>query len=139
MPREVDTDEEEFVLKVESESGEIVGGCIAEAYEYHWSRMFLNILWVDERYRHHGIGSMIIRELERIAKENACRVVRREIVEKLSASARLPRAGFRRTYSSFCHKKEDLFRSSFSRRRRDLNPRAGHPTYTLSRGASSAS
>ena len=24
------------------------------------------------------------------------------------------------------------------RRRRDLNPRAGHPTYTLSRGASSA-
>ncbi len=25
------------------------------------------------------------------------------------------------------------------RRRRDLNPRAGHPTYTLSRGASSAS
>ena len=43
-----------------------------------------------------------------------------EIVEKLSASARLPRAGFRRTYSSFCHKKEDLFRSSFSRRRRDL-------------------
>ncbi len=29
--------------------------------------------------------------------------------------------------------------SSFSRRRRDLNPRAGHPTYTLSRGASSAS
>ena len=45
VPREVDTDEEEFVLKVESESGEIVGGCIAEAYEYHWSRMFLNILW----------------------------------------------------------------------------------------------
>ena len=25
------------------------------------------------------------------------------------------------------------------RRKRDLNPRAGHPTYTLSRGASSAS
>ena len=24
------------------------------------------------------------------------------------------------------------------RRKRDLNPRAGHPTYTLSRGASSA-
>ena len=27
----------------------------------------------------------------------------------------------------------------FWRKRRDLNPRAGHPTYTLSRGASSAS
>ena len=28
---------------------------------------------------------------------------------------------------------------NFKRRRRDLNPRAGHPTYTLSRGTSSAS
>ncbi|MBQ1376444.1 MAG: GNAT family N-acetyltransferase [Lachnospiraceae bacterium] len=75
VPREVDADEEVFVLKVEDEKGEIIGGCIAEAYEYHWSRMFLNILWVDERFRHHGIGSMIIREVERIAREKGCRVV----------------------------------------------------------------
>ena len=75
VPREVDADEEEFVLKVEDEKGDIIGGCIAEAYEYHWSRMFLNILWVDERFRHHGIGSMIIREVERIAREKGCRVV----------------------------------------------------------------
>lgn len=71
----MDADEEEFVLKVENEAGEIVGGCIAEAYEYRWSRMFLDTLWVDERYRHHGIGSMIIREVERIAREKGCRVV----------------------------------------------------------------
>ena len=75
VPREVDADEEEFVLKVENEAGEIVGGCIAEAYEYRWSRMFLDTLWVDERYRHHGIGSMILREVERIAREKGCRVV----------------------------------------------------------------
>ena len=75
VPREVDADPEEFVLKVENEAGEVVGGCIAEAYEYHWSRMFLDTLWVDERYRHHGIGSMIIREVERIAREKGCRVV----------------------------------------------------------------
>ena len=75
VPHEVDADEEEFVLKVENEAGEIVGGCIAEAYEYRWSRMFLDTLWVDERYRHHGIGSMIIREVERIAREKGCRVV----------------------------------------------------------------
>ena len=75
VPREVDADEEEFVLKVENENGEIIGGCIAEAYEYHWSRMLLDTLWVDERYRHHGIGSMIIREVERIAREKGCRVV----------------------------------------------------------------
>ncbi len=75
VPREVDAEIEEFVLKVENENGEIIGGCIAEAYEYHWSRMFLDTLWVDERYRHHGIGSMIIREVERIAREKGCRVV----------------------------------------------------------------
>lgn len=75
VPCEVDADEEEFVLKVENEAGEIVGGCIAEAYEYRWSRMFLDTLWVDERYRHHGIGSMILREVERIAREKGCRVV----------------------------------------------------------------
>ena len=75
VPHEVDADEETFVLKIENENGEIIGGCIAEAYEYHWSRMFLNTLWVDERFRHHGIGSMIIREVERIAREKGCRVV----------------------------------------------------------------
>ena len=75
VPREVDADEEEFILKIENENGEIIGGCIAEAYEYHWSRMFLDDLWVDERYRHQGIGSMILGEVERIAREKGCRVV----------------------------------------------------------------
>ena len=75
VPREVDGNEEKIVLKVENENGGIIGGCFATAYEYHWSRMFLNELWVDERYRHHGIGSMILREVERIAKEKGCRVV----------------------------------------------------------------
>ena len=74
VPHEVDA-EEEYVLKVENENGQIIGGCIAEAYEYHWSRVLLEELWVDERYRHQGIGSMIIREVERIAREKGCRVV----------------------------------------------------------------
>ena len=75
VPREVEADEEEFVLKIGNENGEIIGGCIAEAYEYHWSRMYLDTLWVDERYRRQGLGSMIIREVERIAREKGCRVV----------------------------------------------------------------
>ena len=75
VPHEVDADEETFVLKIENENGRIIGGCIAQAYEYRWSRMFLDTLWVDERYRHQGIGSMIIREVERIAREKGCRAV----------------------------------------------------------------
>ena len=75
VPQEVDADEEEFVLKIENEKCEIIGGCIAEAYGYHWSRILLEDLWVDEHYRHQGIGSMILREVERIAGEKGCRVV----------------------------------------------------------------
>ena len=75
VPREVEAEEEEFVLKIENETGEIIGGCIAEAWEYHWSRMFLNDLWVEERYRHQGIGSMLLHAVERIAREKGCRVV----------------------------------------------------------------
>jgi GNAT superfamily N-acetyltransferase len=37
--------------------------------------MFLDILRADERCRRHGIGSMIIREIERIAREKGCRVM----------------------------------------------------------------
>ena len=75
VPRETDAEEEEFVLKYENEAGEIIGGGIVEVFEYGWSRLFLDTLWVDERYRHHGIGSMIIRAVERIAREKGCRVV----------------------------------------------------------------
>ena len=75
VPHEVEADEEEFVLRVENEKGEMIGGCVATAYEYHWSRVLLDELWVDERYRHHGIGSMILREVERVAREKGCRVV----------------------------------------------------------------
>ena len=75
VPREVDADEEKFVFKIENETGITIGGFIATAYEYHWSRMFLNELWVEESYRHQGIGSMILREAERTAREKGCRVV----------------------------------------------------------------
>ena len=44
VPREVDADEEEFVLKVVNDDGGIIGGCIAQAYEYHWSRVLLEEL-----------------------------------------------------------------------------------------------
>ena len=47
-------------------------------------------------------------------------------------------SGLSRTFSSFLKFFFEDFQSD-ERRKRDLNPRAGFPTYTLSRGASSAS
>ena len=52
VPREVDSDEEEFVLKIENEDGEIVGGCVATAFAYHWMRRFM----IDKEYQNKGYG-----------------------------------------------------------------------------------
>ncbi len=55
-----------------------------------------------------------------------------------SGRTRPPRASVARLQIRLTKKEKDYKSSPFSwRRRRDLNPRAGHPTYTLSRGASS--
>ena len=47
-----------------------------------------------------------------------------------------PQAHLEHTKTTGC---PSSFRNNIKRRKRDLNPRAGFPTYTLSRGASSAS
>lgn len=64
-------EEDEVVLKIE-EDGAIIAGCVADLCEWNWDRMLLAKLWVDERYRHRGLGSMLIREAERIARERGC-------------------------------------------------------------------
>lgn len=66
--------EEEFVLKVRNEEEKIIGGLIADVYEWNWGRLFIEALWVDEPYRGQGIASMLIRGIERIAKEKGCYV-----------------------------------------------------------------
>ena len=70
-PPEPGAKNEELVFKVE-DSGKVVGGCIIELYEWNWGRMLLEALWVDEKYRHQGIGSMLIRKAEQTAREKGC-------------------------------------------------------------------
>lgn len=66
------TIEEEIVLKAENAEGKLIGGSILEFGGTMGARMLLSILWVDEHYRRKGIGSMLIRESERIARERGC-------------------------------------------------------------------
>ena len=70
-PPETGAENEELVFKVEDE-GKVVGGCIIELYEWNWGRMLLEALWVDEKYRHQGIGSMLIKKAEQTAREKGC-------------------------------------------------------------------
>ena len=64
------TEEESLVFKAADEEGNVIGGCIVNIHE--WGRAVLAELWVDERYRHHGLGSMLIRAAENAAREKGC-------------------------------------------------------------------
>lgn len=63
------TEEERLVFKAE-DGGKIVGGCIVNVHQ--WGRAVLACLWVDEPYRGHGLGSMLIRTAEDAAREKGC-------------------------------------------------------------------
>ena len=69
-PSEPHTEEEQLVFKVENEDKNVIGGCVVNIHA--WGRAVLARLWVDERYRHHGLGSMLIRATEDAAREKGC-------------------------------------------------------------------
>ena len=50
-------------------NGNIVGGILGGTY---WGWMYVDILWVEERHRHKGIGSKILREAEKEAIRRGC-------------------------------------------------------------------
>jgi len=70
------TQEMEFVnitKKILDEENNIIAGCYAKMY--CWNVIYIDILWVDERYRKHGLGSELLEEIERIAVEHKCSLI----------------------------------------------------------------
>ena len=68
-PRE-GTEEEELVFKIENGEGTVIAGCNVGID--NWQFAILDILWVDEKYRGQGLGSALIREAEKAARERNC-------------------------------------------------------------------
>ena len=67
-----DTIEDELVVfKVTDSEGTVIAGC--NLIVNCWRVADLDILWVEETYRRQGIGSALIREAERAAREKSCR------------------------------------------------------------------
>ena len=64
--------EEYRVFKIEDGDGALIAGCIVEYCAWNWGRMLIETLWVDERYRGQGMGSMLIRAAEREGRERGC-------------------------------------------------------------------
>ena len=62
--------EERLVFKATDGNGNIAGGCVVNIHG--WGRAVLACLWVDEKHRGQGLGSMLIRQAERAVKEKGC-------------------------------------------------------------------
>lgn len=58
--------------KMVDDDGNIIAGCLA--FSYCWNIIYIDILWVDDAYRKQGLGSKLLKEVERVAKENGCRL-----------------------------------------------------------------
>jgi len=56
-------------LVIKDQQGELIGGL------YAWTtlrNLIFEHIWIEERYRRKGLGQMLMREGERIARENGC-------------------------------------------------------------------
>ena len=49
--------------------GNVIGGILGGTY---WGWMYVDILWVHEDHRGKGIGSKLLAEAERVAKNSGC-------------------------------------------------------------------
>ena len=67
---EIHTEEEQLVFKITDEEDDVIGGCVVNIHQ--WGRAVLAKLWVEEQYRRHGLGSMLIRTAENAAREKGC-------------------------------------------------------------------
>lgn len=70
------TQEENFVdlsRKVMSEDGKILAGIVVRMY--CWKCIYIDIFWIDESMRGEGLGTLLLEEVERVAKENGSHLI----------------------------------------------------------------
>lgn len=53
------------------------GDIIAEINSkmYCWNCLYIDVLWVKEEYRKEGLGSKILNEIEKVAKDKGCYLI----------------------------------------------------------------
>lgn len=70
------TQEENFIdlsRKVLSEDGKIIAGIIVRMY--CWKCIYIDTFWIDESMRGEGLGTLLLEEVERVAKENGSHLI----------------------------------------------------------------
>ena len=74
VPKVFDIEGEETVCKkIVDNDGNIIAGCTG--YIYPWGAMYIDDMWVDEKYRRQELGSNVLQAVEKVAKERGCYVI----------------------------------------------------------------
>lgn len=58
---------------IKGANGEVLAGI--NSLLYCWNCLSVDVLWVKEEYRKEGYGSVLLNEVEKIAKEKGCNLV----------------------------------------------------------------
>ena len=58
---------------VEDTKGEIIAGILSKIY--CWNCMYIDALWVKGQYRKDGLGTKLLKEVEKIAKDKNCKLI----------------------------------------------------------------
>lgn len=69
--------------KLTDGAGKVIAGCVAGVSG--WDTMYVDLLWVDAPYRGKGIGTALLRQVEREAKENGAYLARINAPERPAA------------------------------------------------------
>ncbi|MBQ9674029.1 MAG: GNAT family N-acetyltransferase [Ruminococcus sp.] len=73
VPKTQNIDFENINKKFVDSYGNIIAGCIARMY--CWHVLYVDILWVDEKYRKKGLGSKLLKYVEDNAAKKGCYLV----------------------------------------------------------------
>ena len=77
VPKILDIDEDETVCKkVVDKDGNIIAGCTG--YIYPWAMMYIDDVWVDEKYRRQELGSNALQAVEKVAEEKGATKINSE-------------------------------------------------------------
>jgi GNAT superfamily N-acetyltransferase len=66
-------EEETVCKKVVDKEGKIIAGCTG--YIFPWGCMYVDDMWVDEKYRRQGLGSIALQEVEKVAESRGCHLI----------------------------------------------------------------
>ncbi|TJY41090.1 GNAT family N-acetyltransferase [Cohnella pontilimi] len=64
---------EEINLNIKNHEGTIIGGLNSAVC---WNWIEVDILWVDQNFRGHGVGSKLMNEIELIARQKGCTFIK---------------------------------------------------------------